>query len=751
MIVEKDDFETVRYNNQNRLIPGLCLLLIIGIIAIYGRTVRYDFVAFDDQSHVVNNPMVPGGLTWEGFKWAFTTTHAGYWCPMTWLSFMLDGNIFGISGGGFHLTNVVLHIANTLLLFWVLRRYTKELWASFFVAALFALHPLHVESVAWVTERKDVLSTLFWLFTMLSYIRFVEKRTIWRYVLILIFFATGLMAKPMVISLPFALLIMDYWPLRRLQHNKSVGVEVSYLVLEKMPMLVMSLISGMITAMAQKSSMAKLSVYSAGYRIENTLVSYGTYILKALYPFDLAVFYPHPAGGIAGWKIVVFATALLSVTFVVILFRRHRYLPAGWLWFMGTLVPVIGLVQVGRQAMADRYTYIPLTGLFIMLVWSIGDIMSKWQHKPIIAGIASSVTLLILSVISFIQVGYWRDTVSLFTHASSVTRDNYLAYSLLGTYYAHNNDFEKARSEIEKIKNVNNGETDVLYNVAKCLEMAGKPGEAMAYYNRILTVRPGDVFTIVALASIESDRGNFKSAMDLYREGLKFHPDNGELHSRIGTLLFQIGRIDDAEKELETAVRHKADSVIYCNYGVVLLAKGQIDKAVECFKMATRLDPANAEAHYNLGNIFLSQQLSVKAADEYKIAIKTKPNYIKAIINLGVALEQMGQLDNAIESYRRAVESDSNIAVAHYNLATTLATKGVAGEAIEHMRKYVGFEPGDTDARCKLAEMLLLQGRIEQATTEYEQVLKIDINNTDAQAGLEKIRNMNPVIKPANP
>ncbi len=742
---EKTWPETIWKDHQKRLVLGLCLLLAIGIIAVYGQTVGFDFVDFDDQIHVVNNPMVPGGLTWNGIKWAFTTSHAGYWCPTTWISFMLDWEIFGGGAWGFHLTNVVLHIANTLLLFWVLRRYTKTLWASFFVAALFGLHPLHVESVAWVTERKDVLCTLFWMLTMMAYLRYVERRTAWRYVIILVCFALGLMAKPMVITLPFALFIMDFWPLRRLWPEEGAGVPIFRLIIEKIPLLILSAASSCVTFIAQKmgGSVANSSVSPLSYRVGNALVSYCDYILKTFWPVDLAVFYPHPAAGIAGWKIAASAAVLLAITVVVLLLRRRRYLLAGWLWYLGTLVPVIGLVQVGRQAMADRYTYIPLAGLFIMLVWLAGDITGKWRNRTYLAGLAGSVILVALGVMTFRQVGYWRDTVSLFTHTAAVTTDNYLAYSDLGTRYAQNGDFERARSNIEKVMKANVKEIDVLYNVAKCLDMMGRTDEAIEYYNRILAITPGETDTYIALAEMESKRGNFERAMALYREGLKYHPENGDLHGRLGSLLLQTGLVDEAIKELETAIWLKADSAIYGNLGMAMLTKGDVDKATRYFNRAIKIDPANAEAHYNLGNTFLAQGLLAKAVGEYGMAIKAKPNYAKAYGNLGVAFLQMGQTDGAIEGFRHAVELDPNNVEAHFNLAMAIADKGLIDEAVEHMRKVIELLPQNTTAHCRLAEMLLLQGKVEQATAEYGQVLKIDPADEDAKAGLEKIKTGN--------
>jgi tetratricopeptide (TPR) repeat protein len=743
MELEKTWLETIWNDRQKRLILGLCLLLTAGVAAVYGRVVGFDFVDYDDLFYVARNPHVLAGLTWDGVKWAFAKTHVNYWCPMTWLSFMLDREIFGVGAWGFHLTNVLLHIADTLLLFWVLMRYTKALWASFFVAALFGLHPLHVESVAWVTERKDVLSTFFWMLAMLAYVRFLERRTAWRYTIMLVAFALGLMAKPMVISLPFVLLLMDYWPLRRFRPQDGIGIGPFHLILEKIPLLALSAMAGVVTSVAQKTSMADLSVFSLGYRISNALVSYCDYILKMFWPVKLAVFYPHPSAGIAGWKIAVSAVVLLVITVIVILLRRHRYLLAGWLWYLGVLVPVIGFVQVGRQAMADRYAYIPLTGIFIMLIWSACDIVGNRRYRQVIAGIGGTAIVGALGVMTFVQVGYWRNNVTLFTHTSAVTTDNYLAYSDLATQYALNGDFEKAKSEIEKVMKANVREIDVLYNVAKCLEMMGRPEEAIEYYNRILAITPGDTDTYSALAAMESNRGNFQRAIDLCRNGLRYHPENGDLHGRLGSLLLQTGLVDEAIKEMETAIKFGAESAVYGNLGVAMLSRGDLAKAAGYFNSSIKLNPANAEAHYNLGNTFLAQDLPAKAVGEYQMAIKVRPNYAKAYCNLGVAFLQIGRFNEAIKGFRRAIELDPNSSDAHFNLAVRLSDSGSIDEAVEHMRKGIELAPQDLAARCRLAEMLLLQDKVEQATAEYEKVLKIDPANEDARAGLEKIRTGN--------
>jgi tetratricopeptide (TPR) repeat protein len=676
----------------------LCLILIASIAGVYGRTAGFDFVEFDDPTYVGNNPKVPGGLSWDGVKWAFTTMHGANWFPLVWLSLMIDRQLFGTGAGGFHLTNVALHIANALLLFWVLRRYTKALWASFFVAAFFALHPLHVESVAWVAERKDVLSTLFWILTMLAYLRYVEKSSARRYTVMLVCFTLGLMSKPMLVTLPFVLLVMDYWPLRRLWPEEGIGGDsVGRLLVEKTPLFILSAISSWVTFIAQKTggSVVKFSVFPLDYRIGNALVSYCDYIWKMLRPTGLAVFYLHPAAGLAGLSVAASAAVLLVITVVAVLLRRRRYLLAGWLWYLGTLVPVIGLVQVGRQAMADRYTYIPLTGLFIMLVWLAGDIVSKWRHKGLIAGLAGSAVLGVLGILTFRQVGYWRDTTRLLTHTAAVTTDNYVAHSVLATYYAEKGDNESAMRNLEIVMKTNVGDIDVLYNVAKVLAKLGRTTEAIEYYNRILAVSPGDPDTYIALAMMEADRGNFENAINLYREGLKYHPENGALHGRLGSLFLQMGLVDEAITELEIAVKLRADSAIYGNLGLAVSSKGETEKAIECYKKAIWIDPVNAEAHYNLGNTYLAQERSAEAAGEYQKAIKAKPEYSKAFGNLGVALSWMGRTDEGIENFRRAAELDPNNIEAYFNLASALADKGLFDEAIAEYEKVLKMDPNN--------------------------------------------------------
>jgi protein O-mannosyl-transferase len=655
--------KTIWEDRRKRLVLVLCLLLITGVAAVYVRVGGFDFVDYDDPFYVLRNPQVPAGLTWTGVKWAFTTMHAGNWIPLVWLSLMLDRSILGIGAGGFHLTNVALHIANTVLLFWVLKQYSKAIWASFFVAALFALHPLHVESVAWVTERKDVLSTLFWMLTMLAYVRYVEVPNTGRYLIVCVVFALGLMAKSMLVTLPLALLLMDYWPLKRLwPEEKKTGFAVGRLLFEKLPLVIMSALVCVVTVIAQKSSgaVAKISIVPLGQRIGNAMVSYCQYLINMFWPADLAVFYPYPVNPIVGWKVAASLVILAVVTIVVILFRRHRYLLVGWLWYLGTLVPIIGIVQVGGQAMADRYTYIPLTGIFIMLVWLAGDIVAQSRHKKLVVGVAGSAILGVLGGMTFVQVGYWRDTMSLFTHCAAVTPDNVIVREYLGIGFARKGDAEAALREFKEALRFEPTDIRTFYNIGNMLVLLGRTDEAIEYYNRVLEQKPGDADTCVALASARIIKGEIELALDSYREGLKYHPENIILRGELALVLLQRNRLDEAITELEQVVKIKADSTTYCNLGIAWAQKGQASRAAEYYKKAIELNQANAKAYYNFGNLLLAQNMPEKAIIEYQKAIRAMPDYALAHNMLAAVFMHTGKIAEAITEYERAIKIDPN-------------------------------------------------------------------------------------------
>jgi len=425
----------IQRHSPERLIS---LFLILGAFSVFWPVLNFEFVNFDDDTYVSENPHIQDGLTWGGVQWAFLidpgsgSQHADFWIPMTFISHMITIELFGLEPWGHHMVNLMIHIMNTLLLFWTLRRMTGSLWKSGFVAALFAIHPLHVESVAWVTERKDVLSTLFWILTIWVYAFYTKRPKFHRYLLVALTFSLGLMSKPIVMTLPFVLLLLDYWPLHRFRwgdHQTALK-----LVWEKTPLMALTGVCFVLTLLVQQKweTVGSLQTFPLGNRIGNALVSYVDYIGKMFWPMNLAVFYPHP-GNLPLEQIIVSALLLLAITILVIRWSpRAPYLVVGWLLFLGTLVPVIGLVQVGQQAMADRYTYIPLIGLFIIIAWGIPDLIAKWHYQKLFLSLGAGLILSALMVITWLQVQHWRNSISLFEHAIEVTGTNYVAYHNLG-------------------------------------------------------------------------------------------------------------------------------------------------------------------------------------------------------------------------------------------------------------------------------------------------------------------------------
>ncbi|MCY2989851.1 MAG: hypothetical protein NTY19_18560, partial [Planctomycetota bacterium] len=410
-----------------------CALLVVTVLCAYWPVGRHEFVNFDDPQYLVDNPQVRQGLTWGGIRWAFTTGHAANWHPVTWLSHMIDCQLVGLQAGWHHVIGMLFHIANSVLLYLVFQRMTGAIWRSFMVAALFALHPLHVESVAWAAERKDVLSALFWILSLAAYVRYTAAPS-WRsYGVVMVCFALGLMAKPMLVTLPCVLLLLDYWPLGRWSFEANRRVRLRLLIVEKLPLLALSAASCLVTMIVQSrgGAVGSVTAFPVTVRLANAVVAYVAYLGKLIWPTRLAVFYPYHA--IATWQWMSAAAVLAGITAVAIITRRRwPYLLVGWLWYLGTLVPVIGVIQVGRQSMADRYTYLPLVGVFVMLVWWITELSARSRWSQSLLRVAAGTAIIVCLALSFLQVVRWRNSVTLFEHCLRVTGNNALAHTSLG-------------------------------------------------------------------------------------------------------------------------------------------------------------------------------------------------------------------------------------------------------------------------------------------------------------------------------
>jgi hypothetical protein len=482
----------------------ICFTLAVVTTASYWQVKNNSFIDFDDPLYVTENKAIQSGFTSDTIKWAFTTNQAYNWHPLTWFSLMLDYKMFDLNPAGYHFVNLAFHVVNTLLLFYILHLMTGALWRSALVAALFALHPLHVESVAWISERKDVLSTFFWLLTMWFYIRYAKRPSFAAYVPVFISLALGLMAKQMLVTLPFVLILLDFWPLNRFFNRQSAIGNRQYLnsrflilnsIVEKIPLFILSGIASLIVLFVQsKATLVRgIHQFPLGFRIENVLLAYAGYIGKLFYPLNLGILYPYPLTDPPMWQVAASAALLLCVTIAVFQFSyNRRWLVFGWLWFLGTLIPVIGLVQVGLQSMADRYTYIPLIGLFIIIAWGIAEIAEKLKCKTAVLIASSVLVLLFLSFLTYRQVSFWKDSIALFEHTVAVTKNNDILHYNLGRLYLQKGDADKAITHWTQAVHIKPDQPTIHKNLAVLLAQKGDISQAIDHYRQALAYKPDD-------------------------------------------------------------------------------------------------------------------------------------------------------------------------------------------------------------------------------------------------------------------
>ena len=652
----------------------VCLLFVIVILALYWPLSNYDFINYDDNLYVTENRQVTSGLTFEGIIWSFRTTYFCNWHPLTWLSHMVDVELYGLDAGGHHLTNVFFHMANTLLLFILLTRMTAAFWSSAFVAALFALHPLHVESVAWVSERKDVLSTFFGIMTLISYAQYTRQHSRPWYLLALLFFISGLMAKPMLVTLPFVLLLLDYWPLGRLNFGKSLrlqpadGVSSVYsLILEKLPFFVLMTASCVVTYYAQQSggAMVPFELHPLGIRVANAVVAYTGYIGKMLWPVNLAIFYPL-SDPLTFWQVAGAAAVLLGVSLgVLVQIRQRPYLAVGWFWYVGTLIPVIGLVQVGGQAMADRYTYIPLIGLFIMIAWGGADSLRRWRYKSIFLSCSGAIFLITLMVFTHVQIRQWANSITLFEHAVKATGGTWVAYN----------------------------------NLANALNEAGKVDEAIEHYHLALQkdpLEPEGIHNNIGL--VLGSVGRYREAIEHYSEALKINPNYADAH---------------------------------INLGVVLARQGKTADAFHHYFEALRLEPNFEKAHYNMGNILIAQGETDAAISRYSKAVHINPFFAEAYNVLGLALMQTGKLEEAILCFRKAANLRPSFRDGLRNLKLAESISENIYQAVRDMRDALKFNIQTQDLDVKVIELLEKKKKLEETLKQFQRTLSLQPGFTE--------------------
>jgi tetratricopeptide (TPR) repeat protein len=685
----------------------ICLILAIATAWIYWSVHSHEFIVLDDLEYLVTNPVVKSGLNENSIHWAFTQNYASNWHPLTWMSHMLDCQLFQMDAGKHHLVNVGLHIINSLLLFLLLFRLTGARWRSAFVAALFAVHPVHVESVAWVAERKDVLSTLFFMLTLLAYARYAEfsarpggvgrgiaaKRTGF-YLAALILFALGLMSKPMLVTLPFVLLLLDFWPLARLEVIPWKSQSLVPRVLEKVPFFILSGISCRLTIWAQQSGQAIKSVESFPiyYRISNSLTAYLGYIGKLFWPVKLSVFYPFPDE--APTETAILAALLLAAfsIFALMAAKRRPYLLVGWFWFLGTLVPVIGLLQVGSQSMADRYTYIPLTGLFIVISWAAVELTNgrKYQ-RPGLATLAV-VSVAVCAVLAAQRVAVWQNTKTLFTDALRVDERNYLAWTTVGNQFALEGDYQKATNYLSH-------------------SLALRPDDATSWHGLGL-----------ALAALDKS----PEAEDAFQKSIKLEPWNVQTHDTYAAMLIHLGRFDDALVQLA-----KADEInpnfleTRVNRLNLLQLQGKLVEAAAACKDILQLDPTYNTARIRLASIYFTMGRPDQAVIYYREALSVNPTNHNARVGLGMALVETHQLAEADAEFSHVLLAEPQNAQALDGRGFVLATKGQIDEAKKTFLEAIKSDPNFPDAHMHYGMCLSAQNQAEEAVAEYRKALEL--------------------------
>ena len=612
----------------------VCLGLVAVTWAVFGQTLAHDFVNFDDHVYVYENPLVVRGLSIEGIIGAFAHTHALNWHPLTTLSHMLDCQLYGLKAGGHHLTNIILHTISVLLLFLMLKQITGALWQSAFVAALFAIHPLHVESVAWIAERKDVLSAVFFMLTLAAYARYARAPSTPRYLLVALLFVCGLMSKPMLVTLPFVLLLLDYWPLGRLGGQKSeVRGRLRRLITEKVPLFALSALSCAATLLTQRQGPSAIDQLPFLWRLNNTFVSYVIYIWQMLWPARLAVFYPHPNDRLSLVEITVAIAFLVGVSLLVIYLRRTKpYLVTGWFWYLGMLVPVLGLVQVGEQAHADRYTYLPQIGLYIMIAWTVGDLhlASRSRGHRALVGVAAALVIVSLSGRATVQASYWKNSETLWNHTLAVTGENDVAHNNLGFLFLRRGELDKAISEFQAALDIRSRNTETHYSL----------GAALVQNNL------GNAFARKQL---------WNEAIDHLQEAVRLRPDYADAYFNLGSVFFQQGRIDRAIAQWQKALAIRpTDAEAHRNLASALRKQGNVKGAIAEYEQALNITPEDRVALNNLAWILAtSSSASMRdGARAVTLAVKAvqasdgrDPNFVRT---LAAARAEAGQFTEAV-------------------------------------------------------------------------------------------------------
>jgi protein O-mannosyl-transferase len=758
-------------------------MLAMVTLASYMRVSQFGFVNFDDQEYVKDNPHVQNGVTGENLRWAFTQVYACNWHPLTWISHMLDCQFFGLNPGAHHLINVGLHIVNLLLLFNLLQQMTGATWRSAMVAGLFALHPSHVESVAWISERKDILSTLFALLALLVYTRkalrsgstalqmpvsstagsaagLLSLGDIWP---ALLFYALSLLSKGMYVTLPFLLLLLDGWPLRRYP-PEAPGIEqmrrFAQLAREKWPWLILSLVMSAITFWVQKTGGAVVPISELSFRarLANALIAYVRYVGKMFWPADLTAIYPLPAAW-AGWQIAAAAFTLVLLSGVaVLLLRKRPCVFVGWAWFVGTLVPVIGLVQVGSQALADRYTYFPFVGLFIIVVWMGAEIFSHGQRLRLLGASLSAVILLACTVLTRRQVEHWSSSRALFERAVAVTRDNAQAQCNLGNLFEAENRLSEAAKHYAEAVRILPADPDFRTCLGVVLARVGDTNAARVHLNLaivgyldLIRKQPAYVVGFNGVGMALSALAEHRDAVEAYAKAVSLKPESAVYRNNLGVALARTGDLRGAIAEHREVLRlNPRHAQAACNLGAELVSAGRVDEAIPYLEQAVRLDPNYSEAHSNLGGALARKGDHPAAISHYETALQLDPRLARTHLNLGISLNKTGRLDEATPHLAEAVRLEPGNLDAQYNLGRNLYLRGNASEAVTHLETVLKTSPENASAQFYLGQARASLRQMDPALAHLRAAVRLRPDWPDALGALAWILATAPDIQHRN-
>ena len=685
----------------------ICLFLLLITLAVYWQVGQFDFVNFDDQKFS-DNYFVQSGLTSEALRWSFSFNDKGksYWHPLTWLSHMLDVEIYGMDPGRHHLTNLLLHVASSLLLFLVLHWMTGALWRSAFVAMLFALHPLNVESVAWISERKNVLSTFFWMLTLCAYAYYARKPNRVRYAAVMVAFTLGLLAKPMLVTLPFVLLLLDYWPLERITSHppeefRRLNAAIR-LILEKLPLFLLSLLSVYVSAASLEGAGNVISFESVSLmlRIENALASYIKYIGKFIWPANLAVFYPYP-DRIPWWQVLGALVALVGISICVVRARRkHPYLGVGWLWYLGTLLPVIGLVQAGLwPAIADRWVYVPLIGLFIMLAWGIPQLVDRWRYKRIILATGTGVFLIIITITAHKQIRYWSNSVVLFEHAIKSVGSNAVAHNNLGHAFYEQEKLNKAIMHYLIALDVDPKSTLAYNNLGNAFAKQGKPAEAIEYYSEALQIDPAFDVARLNLGNTLLEQGKNKQAIAYFYEALSINPTFAEYHNSLGLALLRMGKLEEAIYHFRTAFQLKpyyADA--HRNLKLSLIIHDELNRSLNIIEAALDFTPEDSDLDSRMEELLRRKSDLEHVLGKFQRTLSKQPGFKKLDVNNITAVSELKKkYERQLPLFQKIIEYRPENADACYHMACIYARTIKIDESIKWLNQAIqkGFDRWD--------------------------------------------------------